>query len=385
MLPLFPGFNTLIVRPTDGQEPLDDPTYHVVLRRVLSLNGLATCDADCQALMANPYAENGTLRYIVGDGISRSILLTNHVPAAQAGIRADVPVRMAHGPDGSLYFAHTGGTGAGLPPGPVPQVVRRVDPIGIITTMVGGGTNAAVNTPALGFLLRQQPLGWSVAPDGSLCLAVAANATAPHRVWRVGTDGILRNFVGGGWLSELTAGVSVAAINLNLNPPGGGTLGGIAHDGAGNLYLSHRMWRSYSSTFHPGGVASNLVGVISRVTPDGQLISVVGGGILSLGGLRNFEWEGERALNAFVQPQALAVSPEGRIFFYDGSGVIVRADPDEQGYLRSQEPHRLRNRIQPATGRGRWCSRPRDLDGGQPGSGPYTGRIGTPGEDRATV
>jgi hypothetical protein len=327
MIPLFPGFNTLVARPTDGQEPLDDPAYGLLHRRVLTLNGLADCDADCQAVLANPYTENGVVRYLVGDGIARtSGPGPDGVEATRVGIRSDYPMRLAHGPDGSLYFTdrHYGVAAAG-------QVIRRVGPDGRIATIAGGGTNRADNIPATQARLAGVPWALSVGPDGTVCLLEGGQGGIPSRVLRVDPQGTLTTLVGGGLDSTVGAGDQLGvSVTLDAN---GGSVGenALGFDGAGNLYLPRFAW----ATFNPPGRGSfsNLVGVVSQVRPDGWMRTVMGGVSPQAGGYLPTTWSGRKALAAAITPGPLAVSRDGRIAMSTRGYVVEATLDDEEDYV----------------------------------------------------
>ena len=189
----------------------------------------------------------------LGDGGQRSVESTGQVittvvgtdanvnagdggPAGQASL--DYPTDVAVAPDGSLYIAANQRVrrvapnglistvaGGGNPPdnlgdgGPATQAyftsngialgrdgslyiaddwhnrIRRVSPAGIITTVVGNGTDgfSGDGGPATQAQLSG-PLGLAIGPDGSLYIADHWN----NRIRRVGTDGLITTVAGGG-------------------------------------------------------------------------------------------------------------------------------------------------------------------------------------------
>jgi hypothetical protein len=330
MLVLFPGFNTIIARPTDGEEPLDQPDYALLFRRIFTLGGIDVCDAACQALLTNPYVENGIVRYIAGDGINHNFnYLVNGASALSAGLRVDSSARIAYGPDGSLYFTQAG---TNTPPWGTSTSIRRLDTNGILTTIVGAGTNIANDIHVSDLALNQNLEAIAIGPDGSILLHERAfTPLVPQRIRKIGPDGFIHTVVGGGTDKFLSA-TPVPATSVDLDHFDGYDM---ALDVAGNLYLSRRLSKVTPLTFPPFS-RTDLVGVISRVTPDGMLQNIVGGNYLSSpslgGGLNDEEWEGQPALAAGAFPQALAVSPDGqRLYFHTQAANyhrLVRADLD---------------------------------------------------------
>lgn len=342
MLVLFPGFNTIIARPADGEDAIDDPAYALLFRRVFTLGGTDVCDAACQAVLANPYVEDGIVRYIAGDGIFHNhTYLVDGAPALTTALRADSPARIAFGPDGRLYFAQRG---TNTPPWGTSIAIRRLEPDGTLTTLVGAGTNFGNDIHVSELALNQELEAIAVGPDGSIYLHERAfTPLAPQRIRKIGTDGVIHTVVGGGTDAFFST-TPVPATSVDLDVFDGYDM---AVDATGILYLSRRLSRVTPIAFPPF-YRTNLVGAISRVTPDGMLRNIIGGHFLSGpgqgGGLDEQEWEGQPALAAGAFPQALAVSPDGQqIYFHTAAAnrwVLVRADlnpfnstPEEPRYV----------------------------------------------------
>ena len=109
-------------------------------------------------------------------------------PATNASLA--FPSGVAIGPDGSLYIADTGNSR-----------IRRVGPDGIITTMAGMGTVAAIRGDGYGGdggpatkALLNNPLQVATGADGTLYIADSTN----NRVRRIGSDGIITTVAGNG-------------------------------------------------------------------------------------------------------------------------------------------------------------------------------------------
>lgn len=114
-------------------------------------------------------------------------------PASQARLTALIDLLL--GPDGSLYFSEWAGGVNGWK-----ARVRKIDPNGIVTTVVGGG-DRPMNDPALtttGLPATKvnigRAYGLAFGPDGSFYLAFPVEKV----VLRLGTDGLLTRFAGNG-------------------------------------------------------------------------------------------------------------------------------------------------------------------------------------------
>ncbi len=154
------------------------------------------------------------------------------------------PDDLALSPDGSLYIADT-----------LNSVIRRVDPAGIVSTVVGvAGTE---NANAVNFNGDNQPAaqalinagrGLALSPDGVLFVVDCFN----HRVRRVGTDGIITTYAGTG-----TAGFSGdngPATSAQLTTPLN-----LALSSDGTLYVSD-IGTMRIRAIAPGGIITTVAG-----------------------------------------------------------------------------------------------------------------------------
>jgi RHS repeat-associated protein len=142
-------------------------------------------------------------------------------PATAAGIFA---VRIAVGPDGSLFFADSSN-----------RRIRRVGTDGIITTVAGSGDTgfSGDGGPATAANLTQ-PAALAVGPDGSLYIGDGPQ----QRVRRVGPDGVITTVAGigpGNGYYGGDGGPATAAILTNYDSRG---IGGIAVGPDNSLYVS---------------------------------------------------------------------------------------------------------------------------------------------------
>ena len=203
--------------------------------------------------------------------------------ATEAGLSQ--PNGVALGPDGSLYIA-------------VGQLVRRVDPNGIITTIAGGGNppdglgDGGLATDALLY----SPSTVAIGPDGSLYIVEYIG----NRVRKVDTDGIITTVAGDG--TPGYSGDEGPATDAQLRYPWG-----VAVDEDGSIYIAdynnHR---------------------VRKVSPDGIIITIAGNGT------KGYLGEGGPAAQAeLYYPSGVALGPDGSIYIaeWDG-GRVLRITPD---------------------------------------------------------
>ena len=160
---------------------------------------------------------------------------------------------------------------------PLPQAYR-------IQSIVGS-SNAGDTLPALQALITQAE-GLAYDPDGNLYIADAAE----HRVRRVSPAGIITTFAGNG--SRGYSGDNGPAADAQLASPYG-----LAIDRQGNLLIAD---------------LSNKV--IRRVTPQGRITTLAGGGATPA----NEQGEGSSATSvSFQTPRNVAVDADGTVYISD--------------------------------------------------------------------
>jgi uncharacterized protein (TIGR03437 family) len=237
--------------------------------------GVAT-DATGNVYFASLYCvfkldRNGVLTRVAGN--SRAGYSGDGGPAtsAQLGARWGVAVDGV----GNLFIADD-------------KSVRKVSVSGIITTVAGNGTPGFSGDGAPG-PSAQLNGAISVAVDnqGTLFIADYNN----RRIRKVPTSGIITTVAGNGILGYSGDGGPATSAAL-------GEVTGVAVDGAGNVLIAS-------------------FGVVRKVSPGGIITTVAGGGTAGLG-------DGGPATGAEVQPWGVAVDSAGNLFIAEYLGRRIR-------------------------------------------------------------
>jgi sugar lactone lactonase YvrE len=226
---------------------------------------------------------DGTITTVAGNGnfgfFGDGGLATNAPLAASA---------VAVGRDGSLFIL--GG-----------NLVRKVSPAGIITTVAGNGTvgfsgdGGPATSASLGDFSWCNSFcgGIGVDQDGSLYIADPGNS----RVRKVSPDGIMTTVAGNG--TEWFSGDGGPATSAQLDSPAG-----VAVDGAGNLFIAES-------------------GRVRKVSTNGIIQTVAGGVNLS-----GSSADGNLATSASLSfPVAVAVDDAGNLFIADPGWYFYTGEP----------------------------------------------------------
>jgi hypothetical protein len=172
--------------------------------------------------------------------------------------------------------------------------IRKVSPLGIITTFAGNGNGASTGTGSFSGDGGQatlaglfNPTGVTVDATGNLYVADKVN----HRIRKVNTSGVISTVAGNG-----TAGFSGdggMATNAELNNPYS-----VAINGAGDLLISDQ---------------SNY---IRKVDVLGVITTIAGNG------MAGFSGDGGQATNATLNsPSGITIDKKGNIYIADGNRI----------------------------------------------------------------
>ena len=125
--------------------------------------------------------------------VSPAGIITTAAGTGQVGIAGDdgpasaaalSPYGVAAAADGSVYIADYHD-----------QLIRRVSPGGIITTVAGGGTGKLIGDGGPAKAAVIDPYGVAIAGDGSVLIADAGS----NRIRRVSRSGLITTVAGAGW------------------------------------------------------------------------------------------------------------------------------------------------------------------------------------------
>jgi sugar lactone lactonase YvrE len=238
----------------------------------------------------------GTITTVAGPGNPSSI--GDHGPATEAFLSR--PLGLAVDREENLYLSEFG-TNANR--------VRRVTPDGTITTVAGTGKAgfSGDGGPAAQAQISV-PIGVATDAQGNLYIADAGN----RRVRKVDANGIITTVIGGGTKTPPEAeGGPALAVALQFPHS-------IAVDTLGNLFLSdgcsHRVW---------------------KVTPDGTLTAVAGGGPEGVADRAGYTGDGGPATDArLVGPLALAIDAGGDLYLVDGAYNEPCGRPNNERVLK---------------------------------------------------
>jgi sugar lactone lactonase YvrE len=262
-------------------------------------------------------------------GISGTTSARGYVDAAGAAARFDYPYGIAIDKFGTLFVADYGN-----------NVIRKITPLGVVSTYAGTGAIGNTNGNALSATFNY-PTGVATDAAGNVYVADAGN----YVIRKITPSGIVSNVAGNG-----TAGISdgpAAAASFDC-------MDQMCSDASGNLYLCDGC--SYIiRKITPSGVVSTIAGSgyygytdgvgtaasfdwmqgiaadaagnvyvsdagnqrIRRITPTGVVSTVAGSGAYAI-------VEGVGANAAFRYPAGLAFDPSGNLFVADQSSRRIR-------------------------------------------------------------
>jgi hypothetical protein len=222
-----------------------------------------------------------TIATVAGGAIPLQPGIGDGGPATNAVLA--LPGRVALDGAGSLYIADTGN-----------NVIRKVTPDGTITTIAGDAINQQLGFSGDGgaaiSALLSVPSGVAIDSAGNVYIADFGN----NRIRMVSSSGVITTVAGGG---AILGGDGPATGVRLVNPTD------LAVDANNNLYFAERG-----------------LDVIRKVTPDGTITTVAGGGS-SLG-------NGGPATSANLDPVGVTVDAGGNLYIPDASNQVFEVTPD---------------------------------------------------------
>jgi uncharacterized protein (TIGR03437 family) len=245
-------------------------------------------DADGNLLIADTHGNR--VRKVTPDGIITTLAGTGEGgysgeggPASAAAL--SLPDGVAADSAGNVYIADYGN-----------NVVRRVDPQGIITTFAGTG-KAGYSGDGKSAILAQLNQPYDVSTDAKGNLYIADNGN--NVVRRVDTSGTITTVAGNGSFGNAVEGVKATATPL-ASPQG------VVADAAGNIYI-----------------ADSNTSVIRRVDASGTIRTYAGGG-----GSRFYSAPGPALQALLKSPVHVSIAPDGSLLIADkGQFMVFQVTP----------------------------------------------------------
>lgn len=281
--------------------------------------------------------QNHAIRRISTNGAVTTLAGLLGTPSCADGsgstARFDSPTGLALGPDGALYVSDTGN-----------HTIRRVTTNGDVTTLAGSAGNADYADGPATVARFNQPLGLSVAADGTVFVAdsgnhlirvIATNATVSVLAGNpetfgsadgTGTNAFLNNPVGLALAPDGSLFVSDANNFTIRRVTRSGVVttvaGAAGQDGsADGPAASARFGKPAELALAPNGtlyIAEAAHHTIRRLTPDGRVSTIAG--LVGADGAA----DGANGLARFFNPYGLAIAARGHLVVADTYNQIVR-------------------------------------------------------------
>lgn len=253
-------------------------------------------------------------------------------PALTTGL--SYPQYLAFDRNGNLYISDL-------------TVVRRVTPGGTMVTYAGGGA-ANPGDGGLATSAALSPQGLVVDDSGNLYISESATASPfPHRIRKVNPVGIITTFAGTGTAGLADgpgsqaqfsgpAGMAIdSAGNLYVADQGNNRIRKITPDGTvstfagGGTRLGDGGPASQAAIFGPFGLAFDFSGALFVGVPGGNRVRRIGpdGIITTLAGNGQPKFAGDGGpaqLASLYSPTAVATDPTGNLYLADSQNTRVR-------------------------------------------------------------
>lgn len=271
-----------------------------------------------------------------GVGLPRTGYCGDGMPATESCLRLPHDIEVA--PDGSVYIADWAN-----------HRIRRVDTLGIISTIAGTGVDGLSGDGGLATSAELSfPRDLTIAADGSLYVVDSGN----NRIRRIDNSGVITTVAGGGG-SPYSDGALAVDIDLNnlqslaVTPDNSLYIGGFGYifrvdpegfisviAGTGNLgYNGDDLAATDASISTPSGIVLDLDGGIiftdfdnirvRRIDPSGIITTIAGNGTTS------YQGDGSLATETGLElPNSLAVDSDGSLY------LTVRGGSTRDGRVR---------------------------------------------------
>jgi sugar lactone lactonase YvrE len=246
------------------------------LRRFFVCLGVVIlCGGAAAAVYSGPNASTP----IVGDVTT----LTGSAPPAKGGrvdgpaasALFDTPAGIAVDSSGNLYVADSGN-----------QRIRKITPLGEVTTLAGTGEEGHANGPSSSASF-QFPVGVAVDSEGNLYVADYFN----QRIRKISLSGEVTTLAGSGKEGHADGRGSAASFSRPS---------GVAVDSSGNVY-----------------VADSMNELIRKITPAGEVTTLAGSG-------KDGRADGRGRAASFYYPQEIAVDSDGNLYVADTGNSLIR-------------------------------------------------------------
>jgi uncharacterized protein (TIGR03437 family) len=291
--------------------------------------------ADVENQVVSRLNADGTLTVLAGNGIGGFSGEGGPARNASLSFPSDVVMDKA----GNLYIYDS-----------LNFRIRRVTPDGIISTIAGTGVNGYSGDGGPATQAQIQPSGkMAIDATGTLYFTDGFDAV----IRRITTGGIISTYAGTGSLSTTpNSGNNGPALKASL----GLSAGGIAVDGAGNLYVAEdytNQIRKISSAgiistvagsgdlglkdgpaasaqfYTPFGIALDAAGSIYVADSNNGVVRKISAGVVStVAGSPNFDFKGDGGpalLAAFRFPEGVTVGGDGNLYIVDTGNFRIRA------------------------------------------------------------
>lgn len=266
----------------------------------------------------------GRVRRIGTDGVITTVAGTGVKGFSGDGgsaLQANINTRrIALGPDDTLYISDTGN-----------NRIRRVGVNGIITTIARNGASGSTGDGGAATSASiNRPEGIAIGRDGSLYIV----ENASPRIRRVDPNGIISTLIASGigtsvaitqqdngilyladWQSNRIRQIDTQGLMTTATGTGTG-----AYSGDGGLAISAGIFNPEGAAVSKDNIlfiADSSNGRIRKITAAGIITTLAGGGTVS---------EGETLARqaAFAYPEALAIAPDGSIYVADSGNNRIR-------------------------------------------------------------